>query len=156
VRLRAVTAGDGDALHAIFTQPGVRKFLFDDILLTREQTQAHVEAATRHDAWVVCENDRPGDRVVGFVSLRPTGEDVELMVAIGEQDWGRGLAYSASAEALRHGFEIRRRSRILAAVDLPNERSHKLMKSLGFTSTGESDGPKYRLRHYEALRRSGT
>jgi ribosomal-protein-alanine N-acetyltransferase len=152
VRLRPVTAEDGDALHAIFTQPGVRKFLFDDILLMREQTQVHVEAAATHDAWVICESDR----VVGFVSLRPTGEDVELMVAIGEQDWGRGLAFAAAAEALRHAFEKRGRSRVLAAVDLPNERSHKLMKRLGFTSIGESDAPAGRLRHYEALRRSGT
>jgi len=152
VKLRAVTAADGEALHAIFTQPGVRKFLFDDVLLTREQTQGHVEAATMHDAWVVCEDDR----VVGFVSLRPTGEDVELMVAISEACWGRGLAHAAASAALRHGFEIQGRKRVLAAVDLPNERSHKLMKRLGFTPTGESDGPANRLRHYEALRRSGT
>jgi len=152
VKLRAITAGDGDALHAIFTQPGVRKFLFDDLLLTREQTQGHVESAASHDAWVICE----GETVVGFVSLRPAGEDVELMVAVGEQAWGRGLAFAASSAALRHGFETRGRRRILARVDLPNERSHKLMKRLGFTPIGESDGPKYRLRHYEALRRSGT
>ena len=152
MKLRAVTAADGDALHAIFTQPGVRRFLFDDIEVTREQTQAHVEAATTHDAWVICE----GEAVVGFVSLRPTGDDVELMVAIGEQCWGRGLAYEASRAAMHHGFEIQGRRRILASVDLPNERSHKLMKRLGFTSIGESHGPLNRLRHYEALRRSGT
>ena len=152
MKLRALTAGDGDALHEIFTQPGVRRFLFDDILLTREQTQVHVDAAATHDSWTICE----GDEVVGFVSLRPTGEDVELMVAIGEKWWGRGIAYAASLAALRHGFEIRQRPRILAAVDLPNERSHKLMIKLGFTPIGESDGPTCRLRHYEALRRSGT
>ena len=152
MKLRAVTAEDGDALHAIFTQPGVRRFLFDDIQLTREQTQGHVESATTHDAWVICKDDS----LVGFVSLRPTGEDVELMVAVDERSWGRGIAFAASAEALRYGFEIRRRNRILAAVDLPNERSHKLMRRLGFTPIGESDGARYRLRRYEALRRSGT
>jgi ribosomal-protein-alanine N-acetyltransferase len=152
VKLRAVTAGDCDALHEIFTQPAVRRFLFDDILLTREQTQSHVDAAARHDSWAICN----GDEVVGFVSLRPTGEDVELTVAIGEKWWGRGIAYAASVAALRHGFVVQQRPRILAAVDLPNERSHKLMAKLGFTSIGESDGLIYRLRHYEALRRSGT
>lgn len=152
MKLRPVRSADGDALHEIFTQPGVRRFLFDDILLTREQTQSHVEAATGHDAWVICE----GETVVGFVSLRPSGEDVELMVAIAEETWGRGLAFEASTAALRHGFEIRQRDRIIASVDLPNERSHKLMKRLGFTSTGDGDGRANRLRHYEALRRSGT
>ena len=152
MKLRAVRPSDGDALHAIFTQPGVRRFLFDDIVLTREQTQGHVATATNHDAWVICE----GEALVGFVALKPTGEDVELLVALAEQAWGRGLAYEASTAALRHGFEIRARKRILASVDLPNERSHKLMKRLGFTPIGETDGPKYRLLRYEALRRSGT
>jgi ribosomal-protein-alanine N-acetyltransferase len=152
VKIRAITPADGDALHAILTQPGVRRFLFDDIAPTREQTQAHVDAAASHDAWTICD----GDEVVGFVALRPTGDDVELMVAIGEKSWGRGLAYAAALAAIRHGFEVRQRTRILAAVDRPNERSHRLMLRLGFTPTGESDGPRYRLRHYEALRRSGT
>jgi len=45
---------------------------------------------------------------------------------------------------------------VVASVDLPNERSHRLMARLGFAPCGESDGPKYRVRNYEALRRSGT
>jgi ribosomal-protein-alanine N-acetyltransferase len=152
VRLRAIQSSDGDALHTIFTEPGVRRFLFDDAVLTREQTQAHVDAATGPHAWVICDSHG----VVGFVSLRLTGEDRELMIAIAEGIWGRGLAHDAAVAAMRHGFEQLGLKRILATVDLPNGRSHKLMNRLGFMPIGESDGPKYRLRHYEALRRSGT
>jgi len=143
--LRAMTTSDGDALHAIFTEPGVRRFLFDDVILTRGQSQGHVEAACTHDAWVVLE----GDALVGFVALRPSGEDRELMVAISERCWGRGVAQAAAAAALRHGFERLGLPRIVAAVDLPNERSHRLMTRLGFVVTGESDGPAHRLRRYE-------
>jgi len=145
--LRVIERTDGDALHAIFTEPGVRQFLFDDESLTREQTQGHVDAACAHDAWVVLESGG----VVGFVSLRPTGSDRELMVAVSERCWGRGVAREAAEAALRHGFEVLKLPRIVASVDLPNERSHRLMARLGFVPTGETDGPAHRLRHYELI-----
>src|SRR5262249_54780926 len=136
----------------IFTQPGVRQYLFDDVLLTREETRKHVEAAQEHSAWVIC-LDRT---VVGMTSLRLTGDDRELTIALGERWWGRGLAFAAAQAAMRHGFEVLMLHRILASIDLPNDRSHRLMARLGFLPCGESDGPKYRLRNYEAFRRSGT
>ncbi len=46
IDLRAVESADGDALHAISIEPGVRRFLFDDIELTRSETQEHVDAAS--------------------------------------------------------------------------------------------------------------
>jgi ribosomal-protein-alanine N-acetyltransferase len=146
--LRSVQVDDGDVLHAIFTEPGVRQYLFDDIRLTREQTQAHVEAALTHEAWVI----ELGGRIVGFTSLRPVTEGRELIIAISERCWGRGIAFEAARVALRHGFEVLKLDRVLAGVDLPNERSHRLMTRLGFVATGETDGPKYRVRTYEARR----
>ena len=145
VVLRPITLSDADALHALFTEPGVRQYLFDDILLAREETQRHVEAALTHDAWIV-ELD---GLVVGFTSLRPVGSDRELMIAISERCWGRGIAFEAACAVLRHGFEVLKLDRVVASVDLPNERSHRLMARLDFGLTGETDGPKYRARTYE-------
>jgi len=150
--LRAVDTANAEALHAIFTERGVRQYLFDDRLLSRLQTQKHLEATLAHGGWVVCRNDT----VVGLVSLRPAGADRELLIALSERCWGRGLAFAAAQAAMRHGFEVLKLERIVASVDLPNERSHRLMARLGFAPCGESDGPKYRVRNYEALRRSGT
>lgn len=146
IELRAVDIGDGDALHAIFTEPGVRLYLFDDTVLTRDQTQAHVDAAVGHDSWVIC----LGGKVIGFVSLRPTAGDRELMLALEGRCWRRGVAFEAAQAAMRHGFEVLKLDRILAAVDLPNERSHRLVTRLGFVPTGEVDCPVHRLRSYEA------
>jgi RimJ/RimL family protein N-acetyltransferase len=147
ITLRAVELADGDALHAIFTEPGVRQYLFDDELLTRAETQCHVETACEHGAWVILQNGE----VIGLTSLRPTGEGRELMIVIGERHWGTGVAFAAAQAAMRHGFEILKLRRILAAVDLPNERSHRLMQRLGFLPMGEVDGPKYRARTYVAV-----
>ena len=151
VVLRQLEPSDADALHALFTEPGVRQYLFDDVLLTRAETQKHVEAALTHDAWVV-ELD---GLVVGFTSLHPIGAGRELMIAVSERCWGRGVAFQAAQVAMRHGFDVLKLDRILAGVDLPNARSHRLMARLGFTPAGETDGPKYRARIYEARRPSG-
>ena len=150
VVLRPTAPSDADSLHVIFIEPGVRQYLFDDILLTREETQKHVEVALAHDAWVV---ELDGS-IVGFTSLRPVGNDRELMIAISERCWGRGVAFEAARAALRHGFDVLKLDRILAGVDLPNQRSHRLMARLGFMATGETDGPKYRARRYEVRRPS--
>ncbi|MGD9878953.1 MAG: hypothetical protein AB7U95_02340 [Reyranella sp.] len=79
--LRPVEPGDGDELHAIFTEHGVKQYLFDDILLRRDQTQAHVEAACEHGAWVIILDGV----IVGLTSLRPTGADRELLIVISER-----------------------------------------------------------------------
>ena len=76
------------------------------------------------------------------------------MIAISERCWGRGVAFDAARTAMRHGFEVLKLDRILAGVDLPNQRSHRLMARLGFAPTGETDGPKYRARTYEVRRPS--
>jgi ribosomal-protein-alanine N-acetyltransferase len=149
IALRAVESADGDALHAIFTEPGVRRFLFDDIELTRAETQEHVDAARAQGAWTI----RQDDEIVGVVVLRPVGTDRELIVALSERCWGSGVAVGAVRQALLHGFDRLALERILATVDLPNERSHRLMARLGFQATGEGEGLKYPFRTYEALRR---
>jgi RimJ/RimL family protein N-acetyltransferase len=147
ITLRAVELADGDALHAIFTEASVRRYLFDDVLLTRAETQRHVETAVAHGAWAILQDGA----IIGLTSLRPAGEDRELMIVIGERHWGRGVAFAAAQAAMRHGFEVLKLPRILAAVDLPNERSHRLMQRLGFVRMGCIDGPKYRARTYMAV-----
>jgi len=150
--LRPIDLVDGDALHAIFTEPGVKQFLFDDVAPSRDETQTHVEAACAHGGWVI-ELDGV---TVGFASLRPIGTaDRELVIVVSERCWGRGVAFAAAQAALGHGFAVLGLDRILATVDLPNERSHRLMRRLGFVRTGEIDGPMYRATNY-ILTRPGT
>lgn len=145
MELRPIEPDDGEALHAIFAEPEVLRFLFDDVAPARHETQRHVEAARDHGGWAVCDDGE----IVGLVSLRPAGGERELMIVLSRRCWGRGIAFAAAQVAMRHGFDVLKLERILASVDLPNERSHRLMRRLGFEVTGESAGPKYRLRTYE-------
>jgi hypothetical protein len=56
VALRPIMPTDGEALRVIFTEAGVRRYLFDDILLSRAETEEHVEAAVAYGAWT-CQPD---------------------------------------------------------------------------------------------------
>lgn len=147
--LRAVDLADGDVLHAIFIEPGVKQFLFDGIAPSRAETERHVVAARAQGGWVI---DLDGE-IVGLASLRPVGAgDRELMIVVSERWWGRGVAFAAAQAALGHGLAVLGLDRILATVDLPNERSHRLMRRLGFVAVGESDGPMYRATDYVLTR----
>ncbi|MFZ5783862.1 MAG: GNAT family N-acetyltransferase [Pseudomonadota bacterium] len=144
VTLRPLRRDDATSLHAIFTEPGVRLYLFDDVLLTSEETQEHVDAAVAHGAWAIVVDGTLG----GIAALRPVRDDRELIVAVSERCWGKSVAFEAARAMIRHGFDSLGLARILATVDLPNLRSHRLMARLGFRPTGEIDGPKYRARTY--------
>jgi [ribosomal protein S5]-alanine N-acetyltransferase len=147
MKLRAVETSDGDALHAIFTESRVMEYLFDGTPPDRDATQGHVEAAITHPAWTIIVEDW----IAGLVSLRPVADgDHELIIVLSSRWWGKGLAFSASQQAMRHGFGVLKLPRILATVDEPNARSRRLMTRLGFRPTGEGPGPKFRQCFYVA------
>lgn len=150
--LRPLAAADAASLHAVFTEPGVRRFLFDDVELAPADTRIHLEAAVAAGGWAI----EADGRLAGFVCLRPMAGTCELIVAVSERCWGRGIAFAAARALLDDGFARRGLERILARVDTPNRRSHRLMRRLGFVACGEEAGVAGPLIVYEALRRSGT
>lgn len=72
-------------------------------------------------------------QLVGYVDLANlTPASGELGVAIGERAlWGRGVA-SAACRLLLEEAWARGLTHVTAEVQAPNERSHGLMRSLGF------------------------
>ena len=64
---------------------------------------------------------------------------------------GTGLARRASERLLRHGLDDLGLARIIAIVDDPNERSHVLIKRLGFRWIGVDTGPAYTQAVYEVV-----
>src|SRR3990172_1069901 len=74
LRLRPCEPADLDALHALFTDPGVRRFLWDDRVTARDETAAVIEASvasfTSHGFGQWLAFPREGDALVGFSGLR--------------------------------------------------------------------------------------
>ena len=156
-----VTIQDVDALWAVWSEPEVRRYLFDDEPVSRARAAGIVEAAlarvdVRLGLWVL--RERATGAVVGAAGLQPAadvaryapelGGITEIIVALARAAWGKGYATEALEPVLHYAFATRGDQRLIAVVDVPNEASHRLMLRLGFTATGECDGPRYRLRTY--------
>ena len=83
--LRPATEADIDALHRLWTDPEVRRFLWDGEIITRE-TAAEVigDLIACFDSlgfglWVAATFEAPR-QTIGFAYLRPFGEPVELEI----------------------------------------------------------------------------
>ena len=137
LRLRPCAGADLDALHSLFTDPGVRRFLWDDRVIAREETAAVIEASvasfTSHGFGQWLAFPREGDALVGFSGLRlvDATTEVELLYALAPPRWGRGLASEAVRAVLHHGFAALGIPRILARADAPNAASIRVMERLG-------------------------
>jgi [ribosomal protein S5]-alanine N-acetyltransferase len=146
LRLRPWTLEDIDELHAMWTRPEVRRYLWDDQTITRVRAEATVrEFMALHDeglgGWVVL--DRSSAALAGFAALiRREPGDPELMYGLAPEWWGRGLATEAAQAVLAYAFSALDCTRVTAATDVPNVASAQVMQRLGmrFTRRGTLNG----------------
>lgn len=149
LRLRAFAVEHLDALHALWTDPDVRRYLWDDRVISRERA-AKVIADSEHNFeergfgfWAMLLRAE-GDALIGFCGYRlfeETGEP-ELLYGILPRFWGKGLVSEAAHAVIRDGFERCGFQRIIAATDTPNQSSVKVMQRLGmlFLKRGKFHG----------------
>lgn len=141
--LREFTAGDLEALAAIYADPATSMWLGDGTPRDREATKRELER------FQVLYRDR------GFgpwaVILKETGElaghcglqeledspAVALTYAIGSKWRGKGLATESARAALQYGLEKLKIDRIVAVAQLANVQSIAVMKKIGMRLVGE-------------------
>lgn len=155
-----------DALWALFRDPIVRRFLWDDVVIGREAAAEVVTSASSQNGdgrglWIV--QTRDDGRMLGCVALVAAGPaaefeprmsgGAEVLVALAPASQGRGFATEALRAVLDHAFDTLSLGEAFAAVDVPNEASHRAMLRAGFAVLGECDGAKYRLRTYRIAAR---
>ena len=165
-RLTLTPAGrdDVDALWAVWRDPDVRRYLFDDQPVTRERVveivmeRALPQAEEGLGLWTVRVSGAA--LVVGAVALLHIDDaiaaydarlagGVEPVASFLPAVWRMGYATEALEPLLHHGFVECGLKEIVAVVDVPNEASHRLVRRLGFAPTGETAGPHYRMRTYQ-------
>lgn len=136
LRLRPCCADDLDALHDLWTEAGVRRFLFDDRSISREEAESFVAASAANFAehgyglWLFSE--RQSDTLAGFAGLLHSAEkSPNLLFGVRPRFWGRGYAPEAAGAVLRHAFEVLRLNRVVADVDEPNAASVCVLEKLG-------------------------
>jgi len=146
LRLRPLTLDDVDRLHALWTDPGVRRYLWDDLVISRDRALETVEASI-HSAesvgagmWTLW--PRQEDVLVGFCGLRRAGPEpiIELLYGLAPQFWGRGLATEASQAVLAYAFQFHLTDVVYACTDAPNTASIRVMERLGMSRRPDREG----------------
>lgn len=137
MRLVSFSAGDVDTLYDLWTDPDVRRYLWDDVVIPRVHAAVVVESnfanVARHGFgyWTIrIEGDA---RLAGFCGFRPVheGPDAELLYGLRAEYWGRGLATEASRLALDYLWKRTKCDRVFAIADAPNRKSVEVMRRLG-------------------------
>lgn len=135
--LRPCALDDVDALHQLWIDPDVRRYLWDDIEIARERTEQTVREAVESSEeglgiWVAIEGTTGA--IAGFCGLirRERNGDPELLYGLAPAFWKRGLATEAAKASLAYAFGMLGAARVTAAMDPPNVASVGVMERLGF------------------------
>lgn len=143
--LRPVTADDHAALLAHWTQPDVRRFLFDGAAPSAAEVAETIEEsigdfATRgFGVWLI-ELDTAGrldgtaTGLVGTAGLRPLGgSGLEIFYSLAPGAWGHGYATEAARAVVEYGLGPLGLPEVLAEVDEGNAASVAVVKRLAMT-----------------------
>jgi RimJ/RimL family protein N-acetyltransferase len=161
--LRPIAAADRNVLHALWTAPDVRQFLWDDRVIDLATVDGVIErSAASFEAegfghFALREGE--GAALIGTCGLHRTAPSAEpeLLYSLAPSHWGRGLATEAARAVIADAFERLALPRVLARADVPNRASVEVMKRLGMKHEGESAEGALRLVRYALARedRSG-
>lgn len=137
--LRPLRLEDLDALHALWTDAGVRRFLFDDQVISREQAESEIKQSIERFETDGCglwgATLREETELIGFCGYRPFHDPPQLQLLYGfyPSQWSKGLATEAARAMLRFGFERLGLESVIASADAPNAASLRVMEKLGMT-----------------------
>lgn len=160
--LRPGTGADLDTVHALWTDPDMRRFLFDDRPISRQEASDFLAASDESFAqqgyglWLFFE--RLGDvlapspqssTLAGFSGLIAVpNQPPSLIFGTRPQLWGRGYAQEAAAAVLRYVFDELGVAQVVADVDEPNTASIHVLESLGMVRTGQATVNDHSLLYY--------
>jgi [ribosomal protein S5]-alanine N-acetyltransferase len=137
---------DLPALHAHWTEPAVRRFLWDGQVVSRDQVEAAIETSQElfreygAGLWAV--------RLEGTEDLIGCGgfwyfhdpPELELLLSLSSACWHRGLAQETARALLAYVFDGLGWPVVQASADAPNTASLRLMHRLGMKRAGERPG----------------
>jgi ribosomal-protein-alanine N-acetyltransferase len=154
--LQPLTLDDLDSIHALWTNPGVRRFLFDDQIISFEQAAAEInDSIARFEAhgcglWGARLRQQP--ELIGFCGFRFFHDPPQLQLLYGfhPDHWSKGFATEAARAMIRFGFEQAGLDFVIASADAPNLASLGVMERAGMSfdrreTVNEMDTVYYRL-----------
>lgn len=144
--LRPVTGNDHPVLLAHWTEPDVRRFLFDGAPLSSAEVAETVEesigdfAAHGYGIWLIelgsgtGSGPSHGAGLVGTAGLRPLEESgLEIFYSLAPAAWGHGYATEAARAVVEYALGPLGLPEVLAEIDEGNAASVAVVKRLGMT-----------------------
>jgi [ribosomal protein S5]-alanine N-acetyltransferase len=133
-----VRLADVEALHALWTASGVRRFLWDGEIISIARTSDIVATSERlfrvrrfglWGAWLPARTQLIG--FCGFWHFRDPPE-LELLFGVRESQWRRGYATEISGAVVEYGFGVVGFDCIRASTDAENVASVRVLEKLEF------------------------
>ena len=144
--LRPVTAQDHPVLLAHWTQPDVRRFLFDGAAPSAAEVAEAIEesigdfASGGYGIWLIQQAGQAA-ALIGTAGLRPLEDlGLEIFYSLVPDSWRRGYATEAARAVLAHALGTLRLPEVLAEVDEGNTASVAVVKRLGMTPFAVAPG----------------
>ena len=141
--MRPFTASDSDAIHAVYADPEVMRYVGHGAHRTTAETaralRGYADALRTRGYGFVAVVERSTGALVGDAGLHPLagrGPDVELGYTLARAAWGRGYATEMGAALVAHAFEALGMPRVMAQVEPDNVASRHVLEKLGMTERG--------------------
>lgn len=147
LRLRLVTAADVPDLLAHWSQPEVRRYLFEgggiDLDSAARLVAGAQEMAEQHDGglWLATRLDDGCFVGTGALLRLSAHTPLELLLTLEPAAWGRGLATEVGRRLLRHAFDDLHVAIVLADMNAPNPASPRLAARLGMRAERRASWP---------------
>jgi ribosomal-protein-alanine N-acetyltransferase len=140
--LRPFAAGDAEAMHRIYSDPAVMRYVATGPAANRGVSERLLRDYTLHQRahgfsfWGVVE--RSSGALIGDAGLyrTPAGE-VELGYTLGARWWGRGYATEAAEAWLEAAFGTLGVDEVIALAEPANVASLHVLEKVGMQRTGE-------------------
>jgi len=136
LELRPIQLGDVEVAYELWTNADVRRFLFDDRVISLEDARGFVEGSVRSFAehgyglWLIFLRDT--SKLIGFAGFLESSEETpNLIYGVHPDFCGSGFATEAAKAVMDFAFDTLTLASIKADVDEPNVVSVRVLEKLG-------------------------
>jgi RimJ/RimL family protein N-acetyltransferase len=143
LRLRPFTDADRDAIHAVYADPEVMRWVGHGAHRTEAETaralRGYADALRARGYGFVAVLERSSGTLIGDAGLHPLagrGPDVELGYTLARDAWGHGYATELGSALVAHAFDTLGVPRVMAQVEPENAASRHVLEKLGMTERG--------------------
>lgn len=144
-------------LHALNTEPGVRRYLFDDVTWTVDETRerlleenARLWREEGRGLFAACLPEAAGERPIGWVGFWYFHEPpvLEIGYALHPGEWGRGLTVEGARAVMEWSARTHGDHEFRASTDAPNVASIRVLEQLGFREVRRTPGSHHQTVHF--------